>query len=230
MSIKNKLNDPNLNEEDADQIIGAFVRRHENERLRKQYARQLKDEYSVSRSTPVVSQPVKRSRVSSMWLLSVAAAVILMVFVWAPWRETFTPEELLARHLDPAAVVLPTTRSGTPAPGSEEQSRQTFLDNYSLEGYQDALMAARGLDAPTTTDSFFMALAYLGMEQSDIALDFFTKLESSQSVYHEEITWYTALLNWKLGDLDAGIHQLRSYRVGDAYYSDAREFLRATEE
>lgn len=231
MSIRNKLNDPNLSEEETDQIIGAFVRRHENDRLRKQYARKLKDNYGISRGVPITEKFSKKPSHRSWWITAAAAAVIILaVFAWSPWQQSFTPEELLARHFDPTIIILPTTRSQTPQPGREEQFRQTFFDNYRVSDYQDALMAARGLNNPTTTDSFFMALAYLGMNQTDIAFDFFTNLENSESIYHEEISWYTALLNWKIGDLDKGIEQLKSYRVGDSYYFKAREFLRATEE
>lgn len=229
MSIKNKLNDPNLSEDETDQIIGSFVRRHENDRLRKQYARKLKDGYGISRGTPRVVPVKKTAKLRPLWLLAIAASIVLTIMVWSPWQTSLTSTELLALHLDPAKVVLPITRSGNLEPGSEEQTRQTFYNRYRAGAYQDALMAVRGLETPSSTDSFFMALGYLGIEQSDIALEIFVQLKNSDNPYHEEILWYTSLLNWKLGDLDAGIEQLRSYRIGDAYYSRAREFLKSIE-
>lgn len=228
MSIKHKLNDPNLGEEETDRIIGAFVRRQETDRLRNVYAKKLEDNYGVNRGTTGIGRAPKRSIIRPLAWLAFAASVLLAVLFWAPWQPTFTTQELLARHLDPAAVVLPTTRSTeTVAPGSEEQTRQTFYDNYQVNDYQDALMAARGLDFPTSTDSFFMALAYIGIGQKDTALNIFEQLKNTDGRYREEITWYTALLNWQLGDLEAGLEQLHAYRFGDTYYPSAREFLRA---
>lgn len=176
------------------------------------------------------NQPVKRSQNSLLWVLSAVVAITLLVFIWSPWQKVYPPEVLLERYLDPAAIALPILPPGDPAPGSEEQIRKTFFDNYRAFDYQDALSAARGLTAPTTTDSVFMALAYLGNEQSDVALDLLLKLEGSNSTYQLEIKWFTALVNWKSGDLDAGINQLKSYRLGDRYYSEARKFLRAIKE
>lgn len=138
-STTNKLKDPNLSEPEQDAIIGAFVRRHENERLRQRWEQKLKSEHGVDKQLPVKNRAAVIRKIS-IAILAVAASLLLF-FIVIPQFDQPGGQELLAAYVSEMSIDNSRGTAGTDA----ETLRQQVANNFNNGNYAGAVSAGENL-------------------------------------------------------------------------------------
>jgi len=157
-STTNKLQDPNLSEQEQDAIIGAFVRRHENERLRQRWEDKLTTEHGISKQPPAKKRKATIRKIG-IALLAVAAS-LLVIFVIMPQLNQPTGNELLAAYVSEISI----DNSRGTARTDAETLRQQVANAFSDGNYTGAVSAAESLSQLTEAepeDALNLGKAYL---------------------------------------------------------------------
>ncbi|MEM9835302.1 MAG: hypothetical protein AAF828_02290 [Bacteroidota bacterium] len=229
MSLREKLSNPNLSEEEAGEIIGTFMQRYEREQLRKHYTEQLRSNYGIRRSDNTII-PKRTVRKRPPWgiIISIAASLLLVVVALVFWNKLTlaSGNVLLATYLDPAQVTVPVYRSTTRPDALPAQQREALLASFRAGNYQKAVENGEALPKPTATDQFYLGLAYLGLDDYSAAQSIFQELSNEQQ-YAVEADWYATLVLFKLDQSEQAIKVLQDYQPEDAYYDQAQRLLRA---
>jgi hypothetical protein len=207
-----KLEDPNLNEEDQDAIVGAFVRQQENERLRKHWETLLKEKHQVTRqaSSPKRSATIRRF----IFPILTVAAALLLLFILLPNLMTDNGEELLAANLTEISIEGDRSGSGTDADSLRSQVRTAYLAGDFLAA---AASGQRLLDLPEATeeDQLNVGISHLRSEDYLQANDSFKLLLGASSNLKTEARYYLGLSLLSSGDTAVGLKELGKITEAD---------------
>lgn len=157
-STTNKLQDPNLSEPEQDAIIGAFVRRHENERLRQRWEQKLKNEHGVRKQ---IGDKTRTATIRKIGIAILAvAASLLLFFVVMPQMNQPGGQELLAVYVSEISIDNSRGTASTDA----ETLRQQVANAFNNGNYTVAISAAESLVQSTEAqpeDALNLGKAYL---------------------------------------------------------------------
>ncbi|MFK8162388.1 MAG: tol-pal system YbgF family protein [Lewinella sp.] len=207
-----KLEDPNLNEEDKDAIVGAFVRHQENERLRKHWEGLLKEKHRVARPAP---EP-KRSATIRKFLLPVlsVAATLLLLFLFLPGMLAEDGDQLLAANLTEITIEGARSGSMTTLDSLRFQVRKTYLAG----DFSDAAATGERLllrpDA-SPEDQLNLGVAYLRAGDYTLANQHFSGLISQSGNFSTEARYFLGLSLLSSGDTETGLAELRKIQEKD---------------
>lgn len=225
-STTDKLQDPNLSEEEQDAIIGAFVRQHENERLRKRWEEQLSTKHKVTRA----GMPVKRKATIRRLGVAVVAIAATLLLLFAVWPMFAQPDggELLAAYVSEVNV------DGTRGEGefAEDAIRADFLEAFRSGDFKEATRDGENLlalPAFTAEDELNLGKAYLRNNQYDKANAIFRELTGRGGEITADATYFLGLSLLRQGDTTAGLAELRNIKATDGkrLHGKAQKLLEA---
>ncbi|MEM9526353.1 MAG: tetratricopeptide repeat protein [Bacteroidota bacterium] len=226
MTTSEKLRDPNLSEEEEDAIIGAFVRRYENERLRERWQVKLKKEHGVVRKEIITTTKPAKIRRLVLGLITVAASLLLLFIFW-PSLQQQNGQELLAVYV--ADISLDATRSTNPDPA--DSLRRVQFSAFEAADY--ALAQSSGeillqLPEATLEDRFHLALIQLKGGQIDAAKTSLQALIDEDTLYRAEAQFHLGLALLLEGDKTTSLDKLRQIQASDGreLYEKAQTLLR----
>lgn len=229
MTTTDKLNDPNLSEEEQDAIIGSFVRQQEREALRERWTGKLAKEHGVNRNT-VVAGKARSARIRKMVIgvVSVAAAILLLIVFVLPHFNTVSGNELLAMKMENIEVI----KSRGTGNETDDVLRGAFLQAVDAEDYPAAAIAGESLleDAGATAeDRLNLGYTYLSADRFASAETIFRDLLASASVYQTEARYYLALALLGQDENTEAFRLLELIKSTDGrvIYSDAQDLLSA---
>lgn len=227
-STTDKLQDPNLSEQEQDAIIGAFVRRHENDRLRQRWEQKLSTEYGV-RKQPSAKVRNATIRKISIAILAVAASLLLF-FVVVPQLNQPGGEELLAAYI--AEVTIDNSR-GT-AETEAETLRRQVADAFNKEDYPAAVTAAERLALMAEArpeDALNLGKSYLLNNDHDAAQRVLRSLIAEATVYTTEARYALSLSLLSQKKTAEALEVLKNIRSADGtrIYQKARSLLETFE-
>lgn len=208
-----KLKDPNLSEDEQDAIIGAFVRQHENDRLRERWTEKLATDHNLTRA----KGPVKRKgivRRMSFVVVAIAATLLLLLAVWPTLATQDQGAELLAAYVTEVNV------DGTRGEGdfAEDAIRSDFLEDFRSGDFNAAVAHGENLlvlPAYTPEDELNLGKAYLRNGQYEKANTIFRGLTNRGGVMDADATYYLGLSLLKKGAVAAGLVELRKITSTD---------------
>lgn len=225
-SITDKLQDPNLSEEEQDAIIGAFVRQHENERLRKRWENKLATDHKLTRATG----PVKRKSVIrrlGVAVVAIAATLLLLFAVWPLFSQNEGTELL-------AAYVTEVNVDGTRGEGefAEDVTRADFLNAFRAGDFAAAIGHGENLlvlPAFTAEDELNLGKAYLRNDDFGKAVTIFRDLINRGGNITADASYLLGFTLLEQGSTDAGLAELRKIEPSDGndLYGKAQDFLKA---
>lgn len=222
-----KLEDPNLNEEDQDAIVGAFVRQQENERLRKHWETLLKEKHQVVRQ----ASPPKRSATIRKFIFPIlaVAAALLLLFVLLPNLMTDNGQELLAANLTEISIEGDRSGLATDADSLRSQVRTAYLaGNYLAAATTGERLLA--LPEATEEDQLNLGISQLRSENYPQANQSFNQLLASPNSFTTEARYYLGLSLLSSGDTAAGLTELRKISEADgrSIYQKAQALIGAS--
>lgn len=231
MSIRKKLQDPQLGEEEKDSIIGAFVRRFEEDRLRKRYTEQLLNEQGISRSETKEQPPSvhnkKRRGLSWPYYLAIAASIAFLVITLS-WSTNNNNNELISSYLSEDLLVVPIFRGVDSISNATIQLRQRMLQNFRDGNFEMVVQGADSIQQKDSTTLFFLAHSFLRLEQYVPAQQTFQQL-IQQGNYSKEAKWYSVLIELQLGNREEGLSALKRYQPKDPFYTKAQDIIKTLE-
>ncbi len=189
-STTNKLKDPNLSEPEQDAIIGAFVRRHENERLRQRWEEKLQTEHGVGKQIPAKKR-LATIRKISISILAVAASLLLFLVV-IPQLTQPSGQELLAGYV--AEMSIDNSRGTVET--DTENLRQQVANAFNDKNYAGAVSAAESLALSTDAgpeDVLNQGKAYLGNGDFKLAEQVLRQLVDQPTDYTTEARYTLGL-------------------------------------
>lgn len=222
-----KLEDPNLNEEDQDAIVGAFVRQQENERLRKHWENLLKEKYQLSRQ----STPPKRTATIRKIILPILAiaATFLLLLLFLPDFMAKDGEQVLAANL--AEITIEGARSGlvTTTDSLRLQVRTTYLagDFTTAAATGERLLS---LPDATAEDRLNLGIAHLRAGNYAEADQNFSRLIDPPGNFTTEARYFLGLSLLSSGGAEAGLAELRKIKEADglSIYQKAQALIAAS--
>ncbi|WP_020569565.1 tetratricopeptide repeat protein [Neolewinella persica] len=222
-----KLEDPNLSEEDKDAIVGAFVRHQENERLRKHWETLLKEKHQVSRK----ATPPKRSATLRKLFLPVLAiaATLLLLLVFLPDLMAKNGEQMLAANLSEISIEGVRSESTTTVDSLRDQVRTTYLaGDFSTAATTGERLLS--LPSASTEDQLNLGVAHLRAGNYAQASQYFTGLIDPPGNFTTEARYYLGLSLLSSGNTKAGLEELQKIREtdGGSIYQKAQALIDAS--
>ncbi|MEO0731800.1 MAG: hypothetical protein AAFZ52_03125 [Bacteroidota bacterium] len=233
MSSLKKLSDPDTDPTEVDAIIGAFVRQHENERLRKRWTNLLRQEGEKKAAAPPGTTKVRPLKAKRRWWL-VAAAILLVSLLTVPllWPSAASGADLLAE--DRAAITLITYRSAVGLDTSPDSLRRVAIALFAGGDLQAAARVGERLlasTAATAKDSLNLGLIYSkdGAYQEVVRL-LQPMAEAAAGTYRTEARYWLAAAWLGQGRIAEGKELLTTIRPedGQRFYRKAQALLRAS--
>lgn len=218
MTTSEQLKDPNLSEEEEDAIIGAFVRRYENERLRERWKVKLEKEHGVVREGVKKKAKPAITRRLVLGLIAMAAS-LLFLLVFLPSLQQDNGQELLAAYV--SEISLDATRNTDP--NLADSLRRVQFKAFEAKDF--ALARSSGqtlveLSDATLEDRFHLALVELKGGQVATAKNQLQALIDEDTLYRAEAQFHLGLallLEGKMTDGFATLRQLKPTDGGDLY-------------
>jgi tetratricopeptide (TPR) repeat protein len=223
-TTNNKLNTSNLSEAEQDVIIGTFVRKYENERLRERWINKLRTDYQVIR--PTTKTP--GTTVRKIILPIIALAACLLLFLVLPGMQKDAGDQLMASYLTEATI----DNSRSEANSDLELARTRLIDNYAAGRFAAAVIAGEGLllmPEATEEDRYHLGLAHLQCNNMEQAIARFTSLANQPTGYRTEARFYLGISLLSIGDTAAGLEALKEIKESDGrnFYAKAQTLLKA---
>jgi len=223
-STTNKLQDPNLSEPEQDAIIGAFVRRHENERLRQRWEEKLQTEHGVGKQV-VAQKRTATIRKISIAILAVAASLLLF-FVVLPQLNQPGGQELLAGYISEMSIDNTRGTAGTDA----ETLRQQVANAFNNGNYAAAVSAADSLAQLAEAqpeDALNQGKAYLLNGNFELAEQVLRRLADLSNDYTTEARYALGLSLLRLERTTEAVVELKKISVTDGakIYQKARVLI-----
>lgn len=220
----NKLKDPNLSEQEQDAIIGAFVRRHENERLRKRWEHKLTTDHGISKQPPAKKRKAVIRKISLA--IAAIAASLLFFFTIFPLLDQPGGDELLAVYV--SEVSINNTRGG--ADTDLEVLRRQVANAYNVSDFSAAVLAAESLVSTADAspeDELNLGKAYLrngNYAQADQTL---RRLIGKATDFTTEARYTLGLSLFSAGKNAAAITELQLIKETDGakIYRKAQELI-----
>ncbi|MFK8162390.1 MAG: tol-pal system YbgF family protein [Lewinella sp.] len=224
-TTNNKFSNPDLTEIQQEAIIGSFVRRYENERLRKRWIDKLSSDYQVSRPTTQMPQTTIRKII--LPIIGIAAALLLLLAFLPGFLQVDGPE-LMASHLTEATI-----ENSRSEPKNElEQARVQLIDNYAAGNFSAAAIAGEALlkvPGATDEDRFYLGLAFLRNNNLDQAITSFKSLLERPTDFSTEAHYYLGISLLSNNDTAAGLKELKKIKETDGrtIHEKAQQLLQA---
>jgi tetratricopeptide (TPR) repeat protein len=224
-TTNNKLSNPNLSESEEEAIIGTFVRRYENERLRKRWSYKLSTDHQVFR--PTTGPPRTSIRKIILPIISIAASLLLFLAFLPGFLKT-DGEALMANYL--TETTIENSRS---APTNElEQARTQLIANFASGNFAAAVTAGEGLlmvPGATDEDRYSLGLAYLHNNNLEQAITSFCDLLDRPTDFRTEAHFHLGLSHLRKGNITSGLDQLKqiSEADGQKIHAKAQKILGA---
>lgn len=223
-TTNNKLNTSNLSEADQDLIIGTFVRKYENERLRERWVNKLRTDYRVIR--PITKTPGTTIRKILMPIIAIAACLLLIIML--PGTLQNSGDQLMANYLTEATI----DNSRSEPKNNIEQVRAQLIDNYTLGQFAEAVTTGKSLllmPEATDEDHYYLGLAHLQCNNLEQAIASFTSLANQPTDYRTEARFYLGISLLSNGDTNAGLEKLKEIKESDGrnIYKKAQALLQA---
>jgi len=206
-----KLEDPNLNEEDKDAIVGAFVRHQENERLRKHWEGLLKEKHRVARPAAALRSATIRKIILAIMAV---AATLLLLFLFLPGMLAEDGEQLLAANL--TEITIEGARSGSVT--TLDSLRRQIRKSYLAGDFSDAAATGEQLLSRTDAspeDQINLGVAYLRAGDYAAANKHFSTLIDQAGNFSTEARFFLGLSLLSSGDTEAGLVELRQIQEKD---------------
>jgi tetratricopeptide (TPR) repeat protein len=223
-STTNKLKDPNLSEQEQDAIIGAFVRRHENELLRQRWEEKLVTEHGVSKQFPARKRSVTIRKIG-IAIMAIAASLLLF-FVVMPQLNQPRGEALLATYI--SEISIDNTRGTT---GTDVGTlRRRVADAFNDGDYAAAVGAGESLaqlpDA-LPEDELNLGKAYLRNANFERAEQALRGLVEQATDYTTEARYTLALSLLSQRKTTEAVAELRKISAADGakIYQKARSLI-----
>ncbi len=222
-----KLQDPNLSEKEQDEIIGAFIKQQEDQRLRKRWEEKLSQEYGISKKTTPPRRAGATIRKIGLALAAVAASLLLL-FAILPQFSATDGQELLAAYVE--EVKIDAVRDLATA--GIDTLRRAFATEFTGQRFAAAATVGERLIAlPAATDEDVLNLgeAYLRDQQFSRADNLFQQLIDQNSAYLTEARFNLALSLLSQQKTTEGLAELQKISAADGnrMYRAAQELLAA---
>ena len=224
-TTNNKLNNPTLSDAEQDVIIGTFVRKYENARLRERWIDKLRTDYQVIR--PATKMPGTQIRKIILPIITIAASLLLLL-AFLPSMLKADGATLMASYLTEATI----ENSRSEPTNDLEQARTQFIDNYTAGQFTAAITAGEGvIKMPESTDEdhYYLGLAYLRNQHIDQAVANFKGLLGQPTDFSTEAHYYLGISLLANGETIAGLRELKKIeeRDGQNIYEKAQALLKA---
>lgn len=216
-----------------------------------QTVRATQAELAASQKTIRAEAPAQPAKLRWGWAAALAAAAVILMVVWVrlPTPESQTPQAVVAPPVKRAppmpgtlslaemARVDPPAYTPTVLRGPADEAARKFRDAMQHYTRGDCQAAIPGLRAsaklnPKAADaSFFLAICYLLMDQTDSAIASLQKtIALGDTAYLEEAHFYLAKAFLGKGDLDSAQAEFQeTVRLQGEHENKARELLQQVE-
>lgn len=223
-STANKLQDPNLSEPEQDAIIGAFVRRHENGRLRQRWEKKLQAEHGVSKQNPTKKRTATIRKIS-IAILAVAASLLLFLVV-IPQLNQPSGQELLASYVSEMSI---DNSRGTAVTDAEALRRQV-ANAFNNGNYAGAVSAAESLALSAEAgpeDALNQGKAYLSNGDFKLAEQVLSQLADQSTDYTTEARFTLGLSLLSQERITEAVAELKKIGAADGaeIYQQARMLI-----
>ncbi|WP_020569567.1 tetratricopeptide repeat protein [Neolewinella persica] len=224
-TTNNKLSNPNLSEVEQEAIIGTFVRRYENERLRKRWSHKLSTDHQVYR--PATGIPRTAIRKIILPILAIAASLLFLLAFLPGFLQT-DGEALMASYL--TEVTIDNSRS---EPKTElEQARAQLIENFNSGNFEAAVSAGKGLmlmPGATDEDRYSVGLTFLRNNNTAQATAIFRELLEHPTDFKTEAHYYLGISLLVHGETAAGLSELKRIKETDGLtlHAKAQKLLEA---
>ncbi|MDZ4680799.1 MAG: hypothetical protein SH848_05215 [Saprospiraceae bacterium] len=224
MKDAEKYTNPDLTQQELDELTGKLLRAKFNRDKKQKWAKILDKEHHVQRGSIGKLRVASRNPLRT-WLL-VAASLLLpvLLFFWLWGPSTPSASQLADTYLQEEKILEPQTRKGDI---SLETLAQKATEAYNGGKFQEAIglwkqMEAKGGMSPD--DYFFKAVSQLRLKQYENAIANFLRIRSMEAEnqkFQKEMTWMLALTYLKAGRPEAAKAELQQvvqdgWRAGKA--------------
>lgn len=220
------LYDDDLAKKDLEKIVGTFIRKNEDEKLRRRWKGKLAQDHHVLRHVPADKKAaVIRKLLFTVMALAASALIVISIFINFQGIEG---PDALAEEL--AATGLVSVRSG--ASGGSDKLRLEISANFESGNYQNALEKSLRLiefDEATGLDHLNLGIIHLQSGDAQQALVALRQLMVTYPVYRIEATYFQGLALLKLGRIEQALSLLGTLPQENSgtYYDRAQIFLAA---
>lgn len=221
-----KINDPNLSEEENDLILKSFVRRFEKERNIDHWEKVLTEEYDLPRP---LSLPPRSAKVRKLFLPIIGiAAAILMLIVFLPGLLRTNGQELLADYQEAALVTGYRSQAASQTASLRESLIADFFDG-DYAAAQEAGKALREQPDTQPRDVMNLGISALRNQNYSEATNAFRELLASDEALQTEARYYLGLSLLLQENTQEGFTELRKINAADGtkFYDKAQDLLGA---
>lgn len=221
-----KINDPNLSEEENDLILRSFVRRFEKERNIDRWEKILAEEHDLPRP---VSLPPRSAKIRKLFLPIVGiAAAILVLLIFLPGFLGTNGQDLLADYQNEASVTGYRSQDDSAASNLRESLITSFFDG----DYAAAQQAGEALrEQPDTQPRDVLNLGISALRNRDYpeATKTFKEILTANEAFQTEAQFYLGLSLLFEEKTQEGLAELRKIKATDGtrFYDKAQALLQA---
>jgi hypothetical protein len=159
----------------------------------------------------------KRIRLKPLWgILSIAAAIALLIIVWQPWQSASLYQQFAA-HQQLSLVER----------GDQANDLQALQDAFNQADYLTAYQLADKLyqEQPDAQLQLVRGIAALETDQLEAAASDFKNLAAGTSAYQEQAIWYRGLTAVKAEQWTQAQQWLNQLPEDSDYYQEAQQLL-----
>jgi len=222
-----KYRNPDLTQQELDELTGKLLRAKLNRDKKKKWSEILEKEHQVQRGSIGKLQVVSRNPLRT-WLL-VAASLLLpvLLFFWLWGPSNPSASQLAETYLQEEKILEPQTRKGDI---SIETLAQKATEAYNAGKFPEAIGLWKQMEVKggmTPDDFFFKAVSQVRLKQYENAIDNFLRIRSmgtENPKFQKEMTWMLALTYLKAGRPEAAKAELQQV-VRDGWRAEKAEKL-----
>ena len=163
-------------------------------------------------------QPTPQSSPKNQWLKIAAAVLILITGTIAIVSLTGDEEVTFAALYRPYPNIL-----------QDRASTASTLDNalaaYQTGDYEKAAVLLEQIRQPSDTVHFYKGMSYLSQGAFDNGISSFTSIDSSNTIFTQQLNWYLAISYIGKRQPEKAIRQLEMIKAGEYNYQKAQEVL-----
>lgn len=222
-----KINDPNLSEEENDLILRSFVRRFEKEQNIDRWEKILAEEHDLPRP---VSLPPRFAKIRKLFLPIVGiAAAMLMLLIFLPGFLRTNGQDLLADYQNEASVTGYRSQNDSAASSLRESLITNFFDG-DYAAAQEVGKALREQPDAQPRDMLNLGISALRNHDYSEATSTFRELLASGGDLQTEAQYYLGLSLLLQQNTQAGLAELRKIKAADGtrFYNKAQALLKAS--
>ena len=224
MKNLHEILNPNLKEDEVDNILGAAIEAKFDKELRTKWENKLREKHGVSKGGKVISLKTRRTRL--YYIAGIAASICLLILALNIFSPA-NPQSLASAYVEETEFFDPRSKKGEM---DDEQNRVLAIEAFNAGDYAKSSHHFSLLENKTEDDLYYNATASMLSNQLEEAITNFKVISANKdSKLKQESNWYLAV-SYILNDQETEAKEiLTQFTTSDWNFDKAQELLKTME-